>query len=253
MQNDSVCTKALYVSNHLSIYLDQDILIQEWTTTPLNSACFKEELLNFLGFFKKIKPKGLLWLQENFDLEIPEPLYAWIHTNILEPQYKAGLRKLAFTVPKEQYAHLSIIDSFNEVESVLQPRYFLNKQKAMQYLRDTPRPEEPPETSYAIKRTLEKTKILLEVDHRHLPHAIKHLDRLKGQFNFRIKYKEKFDLLTLRELEVFKAICRGGQNKAIAAELFLSEATVATHRKTIIKKLNLKSPRDWQRYADAFL
>lgn len=43
--------------------------------------------------------------------------------------------------------------------------------------------------------------------------------------------------LTAREFEIFALIGRGHTNKNIAAELFISQRTVETHRKTIARKL----------------
>lgn len=43
-------------------------------------------------------------------------------------------------------------------------------------------------------------------------------------------------MLSPRELQIVKLICEGAGNKGIAEQLFLSEHTVATHRKNIYKK-----------------
>lgn len=50
--------------------------------------------------------------------------------------------------------------------------------------------------------------------------------------------------LTNREIEIIALLCEGKTNKVIAEELFLSEFTVETHRKNIIKKTNCKSLLD---------
>lgn len=243
----------IYRSKHLIIDHFKDILIPEWTEQELTKDLFKKELNIFLDHFKKLRPNGVLWLQEKFNFHIPQELHQWIEKTIFEPQYKCGLRKLAFTVPKDQQAHLSIIDSFNQVNSVMQPRYFIDKEKAMYYLKDGKTTVISNEVKYEISRSIEKTEILLEVHNRHLPHAIKHLDRLKEQFKFRIEHTDCFDQLTLRELEIFKAITSGEANKNIADLLFISESTVATHRKSINRKLKIKTSKDWHLFATAFL
>lgn len=47
--------------------------------------------------------------------------------------------------------------------------------------------------------------------------------------------------LTKREVEVIRLVCQEMSTKEIAAKLFLSELTVNTHRRNILKKLSLKN------------
>lgn len=47
-----------------------------------------------------------------------------------------------------------------------------------------------------------------------------------------------------RELEIFRYICKGRSNEQIADILFISEKTVATHRKNIMKKAGVKKTSD---------
>ena len=47
--------------------------------------------------------------------------------------------------------------------------------------------------------------------------------------------------LTKREVEIIRMICREMTTKEIAASLFLSELTVNTHRKNILRKLDVRS------------
>lgn len=51
--------------------------------------------------------------------------------------------------------------------------------------------------------------------------------------------KELFAELTRREMEVLEMLGKGMKNKAIAAELFLSEKTVKTHVGAVLKKLHV--------------
>ena len=59
---------------------------------------------------------------------------------------------------------------------------------------------------------------------------------------------EKFDL-TLREKEVLGLLVKMNSNKSIASELSISELTVKTHRKNIMKKFGSKNLLSLVRYA----
>jgi DNA-binding NarL/FixJ family response regulator len=56
-------------------------------------------------------------------------------------------------------------------------------------------------------------------------------------------------VLTTRETEILKLIAQGHSTQTVANILFLSPHTVQTHRKSIIKKLNIKSPTQFVIYA----
>jgi len=60
---------------------------------------------------------------------------------------------------------------------------------------------------------------------------------------------EKQDHLTPRELEIIRYIGEGMTNNEIAAKLFLSSATVDTHRKNVLAKLELKNTAALIKYA----
>ncbi len=55
--------------------------------------------------------------------------------------------------------------------------------------------------------------------------------------------------LTKREIEIIGLIGQSNTNEAIAEKLFLSIATVKTHRNNINLKLDIKSPADLVKFA----
>jgi DNA-binding NarL/FixJ family response regulator len=57
------------------------------------------------------------------------------------------------------------------------------------------------------------------------------------------------ETLSARELDVLQGVARGKTIKVIAAELFLSEKTVATYRKRAADKLNISTNVELARYA----
>lgn len=60
---------------------------------------------------------------------------------------------------------------------------------------------------------------------------------------------DKKELLSIREMEIIHLIKNGMTSKAIADKLFLSPYTVETHRKNILRKLNLNSAHELVAYA----
>lgn len=56
-------------------------------------------------------------------------------------------------------------------------------------------------------------------------------------------------ILTVRETEILALLAGGYSTQKVADELHLSPHTVHTHRKSIIKKLNIKSPAEFVIYA----
>lgn len=56
-------------------------------------------------------------------------------------------------------------------------------------------------------------------------------------------------LLSRRQIEILKLVALGKTNQEIADQLFIGKATVETHRKNMIRILNLKGPGELLRYA----
>jgi two-component system, NarL family, invasion response regulator UvrY len=67
--------------------------------------------------------------------------------------------------------------------------------------------------------------------------------------HFSVTTESEPTVLTTRETEILKLIAHGHSTQAIADTLFLSPHTVQTHRKSIIRKLNIKSPTEFVIYA----
>ena len=66
---------------------------------------------------------------------------------------------------------------------------------------------------------------------------------------FTEKEQLRYLLLTEREREILALVAQEESSQAIAAKLFLSEHTVKDHRKSIIKKLKVKSSIGLVKYA----
>ncbi len=60
-------------------------------------------------------------------------------------------------------------------------------------------------------------------------------------FSERILMRECYNLLTLKEVEVFNLVILGDKNRRIAEKLFISIPTVEAHRSKVMKKMKAKS------------
>ncbi len=78
------------------------------------------------------------------------------------------------------------------------------------------------------------------------------IERLVEENNFLRKNQQSFSLLSKREKEVLRHLAMGHNTQETAAQLFISEATVKTHRKNIRGKLEAESTVDLIKFAQAF-
>jgi DNA-binding CsgD family transcriptional regulator len=92
--------------------------------------------------------------------------------------------------------------------------------------------------------------IALPLDLTH--HFTIKMDRLQKENDFLRENYSNFASLTSREKDILKLTALGKSSVEIAAELFISHATVDTHRKNIKKKLKANSSYDLNQYAMAF-
>jgi FixJ family two-component response regulator len=65
-----------------------------------------------------------------------------------------------------------------------------------------------------------------------------------------LKLRQRFDLLTPRERQVFELVSQGLLNKQIAGRLGTREGTVKLHRANLVRKLEANSVSDLVRMAD---
>jgi DNA-binding NarL/FixJ family response regulator len=56
------------------------------------------------------------------------------------------------------------------------------------------------------------------------------------------------DLLTPQELQIARFVARGGTNKEVAAQLFLSPRTVSSHLQSIFRKLGVATRTELAQY-----
>ncbi|WP_317193563.1 LuxR C-terminal-related transcriptional regulator [Adhaeribacter terrigena] len=83
-------------------------------------------------------------------------------------------------------------------------------------------------------------------------HNTTKVDRLQKENEFLRNNYSKFSKLTGRERDILKLTALGKSSGEVAEALFISTATVETHRKNIKKKLGINSSYELSQYAMAF-
>jgi len=246
----------LYSSPYLKINKDKNLLIQEWTGEQLTPEKFQEELQSFLQIALAEKPKGTLWLHENFHLDIPPKLYGWLENEITQKVYESGMRKIAYTVSPDVKSHISVINSFGHVQSVVNPMFYMEKNEALSYLNSEEEVKNllSPPLDYVTRLEEERdtASVKIKMHINDLPKVLSALETIEFEKEVLASQYSNFENLTLREKEVMRCISLGYTNQQIADQLFISLHTVKNHRKRIIAKLEISSALEFHLYARAF-
>jgi len=92
----------------------------------------------------------------------------------------------------------------------------------------------PPEELLTAVRVVSRGEALLS------PSVTRRVIQEVTRHQRRAPRSPELDRLTQRELEVLRLLAEGRSNAEIAAELYLSEATVKTHTSSVLSKLGLR-------------
>lgn len=102
------------------------------------------------------------------------------------------------------------------------------------------------------KESTQEAIVTLLVPSERLNSFKRKIDRVKRLADFEKEKKDRFELLTKREIEIVSLLASGFDNPLIAESLFISRNTVEQHRKNIRRKLEVHSLVHLVEYAMAF-
>lgn len=91
---------------------------------------------------------------------------------------------------------------------------------------------------------------MMEVFDKTLSGEIEFFDSL--EFDQELTFNKEKQVLSVRELEIAKMVCRDMTSEEIASSLNLSILTVSTHRRNLLNKINGKNPIDVMNYLKKF-
>jgi DNA-binding CsgD family transcriptional regulator len=248
-------------SNWLKVSYDsvQSLFIQKWKLNEsLTIDQFKIEMLAYTAKYIELKPSFSLWHQLNFTLNLTSDDFMWLEEFVNIPCKEAGNIRCAFLVGSDVLAHISVLDSFEQVESCIEVKHFCEIENAVSWLFEgekdnTELSRDNLSLNFQPDEVSGKRTFSIEIDDNNISQVLKSIrDLLKNQ-DFAEAKAEQFQSLTTRELEVFKLYNTGQNLKSISEHLFISELTARTHWKNIKKKLQIVNNQDVNDYFNAFL
>lgn len=229
--------------------------VQFWTSSPNNTQEFKSEMLTYTSYYRKHKPTQTLWLQKNFTLDLNSETQIWIEKEVNIPCVNYGNKKAAFVVGKDVLSHLSVINSFEETNSIVRPSHFATEQEALDWLNSTPAvSNEQAKTEIRFEGVDKEGNSIIKVKSpsNDITNTIKSFRSLIEENEFFKTNIDNYILLTKREKEVLALYAKGYKHQAIADKLHLSLYTVRTHWRNAKNKLDIKSFSDLMKYVAAF-
>lgn len=247
----------IYKGKYLEIKLNKtkSIFHQSWfCVNEINKIEFRNEMLAYALMYKKYKPKFTIWDQTNFSLELTPTDYEWIEINVNIPCKEYGNEKCAFIVGKEVLAHISVMDSFTEVQSCIQPQHFGSLQNAEKWIyEDDVNFEELLEVSFEGQNENGKNIFKIISDSTHIIPVLKNVKSLMNKQEFFKQNRNKFLSLTKREIEILNFYCEGKSLNEIALDNHISLFTARTHWRNLKKKLGIVNSSDIHKYHSVFI
>ncbi|WP_372643483.1 helix-turn-helix transcriptional regulator [Ancylomarina sp.] len=239
------------------------LLLSKWKQAGMSAADFKSELILCRDLCCSLKVQRIIMDQEQFCFIIPNELFVWIEDEINLPAYRAGVQDLVFVLAQDSKTQLSVMNSLDKADSVFNPKFFHDQQQAIDWITANRKnkaivePNRPPETfepciDISLNPNKTRATIKLELPIDSLPHSLHALKQHMDKINHRRENWTKFSSLTKREQIILKFLVKCFQNQGIANKLFISEKTVKTHRRNIIKKLEARNLIDLYKYAESF-
>lgn len=247
----------IHESDYLILQFEKENnrFVQFWKSSPESFERLKEEFLTYTSLYKKFKPQQTLWLQQNFSLTLTREMDDWIEMNVNVPCVKHGNKKVAFVVGKDVLTHLSLINSFEDRESVINPRHFASETEARKWLDESHNSEKSSSELSILFEGIDKqgnSVIKIKRPAGDIAHTIRSLNHLIKENNFINSNILKYSALTRREKEIMVVFSRGLKHQEAADELYISVETLRTHWRNIKRKLEIKSIADVINYVRAF-
>ncbi|PZR02880.1 MAG: hypothetical protein DI539_27350 [Flavobacterium psychrophilum] len=246
----------LFKSDDLEMHYDEkrDIFLGKW-----NNCDGPEKMISGIKEYKKIfeaiVPEKVIWDLTSMNYAIPPDLQQWILEFLDIPACRHAIDyKVAHILSPDIYAGLSVMNMYTDGKTTFTPHFFTHERSAMDwvstYKAGPSRAEQhSPELRIEQYLKLGKGRIILDVDLSELPDYLHEFLRVLNRRTFYTEGIQYFRQLTPMEKLVLTLVIQGKSNKEIADVFSISDETVKTHRKNLIRKLKCKNIAELMRYS----
>lgn len=234
-------------------YFEKSRLVRTTWKDCDNAEDFMTVIRQVMAFYEQLMPRRTLWNHTNFDLHITEPLQEWTENTINIPaRHLNTFEKISFVISNDTMSQMSVMEIFDESASGFVPRYFVNEQESIEWLKKPLKKKkvittEPPQI--IIDRKLDKIKLSVEVESEEFDRYLHLFNKLWKAQILSVDLAQRFMTLTTREKIILKLLVKGKSNGFISDQLHISPDTVKTHRKNIYRKLQCSRIEDLMKYS----
>lgn len=247
----------LYQSDTFSIeYIESIKTLKGSFSECRSSDDYTSAMKAFKEVYEKVKPTRTFWDNSNFSYIISREERKWTDEFLNAPCMALGFtKKTAIIVSGHALAMLSLLDIFEEGEAPVTPGFFAYEQQALEWITQKAVKTPPPQMGGDPLITLQqhiatgRASITLDIEMSQLPEYLKCFKQVLNHHKFFEEHYARFCMLSYQEKKVLGMIIRGLLNKAIGNELYISEDTVKTHRRNILRKLKCHTMTDLVKYA----
>ncbi|QQT33051.1 hypothetical protein I6I99_10985 [Sphingobacterium multivorum] len=245
----------LFKSDSLEMHYDEsrDIFLGKWDKCD-NAEKLITGIKEYKKIFESILPEKVIWDLTSLNYTIPTDLQNWILEFLDIPACRHAIDyKVAHILSPDIYAGLSVMNMYTDGKTTFTPHFFTHENTAIDWVNSyrsfTNTERQTPE--FRVEQLLGqgRARIILDMNLEELPEYLHEFLKIMNNRTFFSQGIQNFMQLTSKEKLVLTLIIHGKSNKEIADVFCISNETVKTHRKNLIRKLKCKNITEMMRYS----
>ncbi len=130
----------LFENKYIKVRFNEqfNVFESEWykEAETMSAVEFKKCIAQFAQNIETRKPKGFLTDSRNGHFTMPPDIQTWHDNDIIPIYIRSGIKKIAFILPPDIFASISLEQTFEEEKAkVLHTRFFEDADEAFQWIR----------------------------------------------------------------------------------------------------------------------